>query len=90
MSLPEYVGEPVLVQARFLPEGGVQPAAFIWRNRTRYVASLGRQWEEEAEGTLWCCFMVQTPTAETFELRLDPAGMRWVLARAWLNAAPGA
>jgi len=86
MSLPEYVGEPILVQARFLPEGGVQPAAFIWRNRTRYVASLGRQWEEEAEGILWRCYMIQTPTAETFELRLDVAGMRWVLARAWLKA----
>jgi hypothetical protein len=65
----------------------VQPAAFIWRNRTRYVASLGRQWEEEVEGTLWRCYMVQTPNGETFELRLDPAGMRWVLARTWLTAA---
>ena len=90
MSLPESVGEPILVQARFLPEGGVQPTAFIWRNRTRYVAALGREWEEEVEGTLWRCYMVQTPNAETFELRLDPAGMRWMLARAWLDPAPGA
>jgi hypothetical protein len=90
MSLPEFVGEPILVQARFLPEGGVQPAAFIWRNRTRYIAALGRQWEEETETAHWRCFMVQTPTGETFELRLDRAAMRWVLARAWINPAPGA
>jgi hypothetical protein len=33
--------------------------------------------------------MVQTPNGETFELRLDAAGMRWILARAWLIEAPG-
>jgi hypothetical protein len=88
MSLPELVGEPILVQARFLPEGGVQPAAFIWRNRTRYIAALGRQWEEETEGTRWCCYLVQTPNGETFELRLDTVAMRWILARAWLRATP--
>jgi hypothetical protein len=87
MSLPEFVGESILVQARFLPEGGVQPATFIWRNRTRYVASLGRQWEEEAEGIMWRCYMVQTPNGDTFELRLDAASMRWILARAWLRSA---
>jgi Domain of unknown function (DUF6504) len=89
LTILEFVGEPILVQARFLPEGGLQPVAFIWRDRTRYVASLGREWEEEGGGTLWRCYMVQTPNAETFELRLDPAGMRWMLARAWLDPAPG-
>jgi Domain of unknown function (DUF6504) len=90
MSLPEFVGEPILVQARFLPEGGVQPVAFIWRNRTRYVAALGREWKEEAEGTHWRCYLVQAPNEETFELRLDSAAMRWILARAWLKMAPEA
>jgi hypothetical protein len=85
MSLPEFVGEPILVQARFLAEGGVQPAAFIWRNRTRYIAALGREWEEEDQGARWHCYVVQTPTGETFELRLDMAAMRWVLARAWVT-----
>jgi hypothetical protein len=90
VSPPEFIGESIFVQARFAPEGGVQPVAFIWRDRTRYVAALGREWQEEIEGRVWRCYLVQTPTAETFELRLDPEGMRWVLARAWLNAAPGA
>jgi hypothetical protein len=90
MSLPEFVGDPILVQARFLPGGGVQPVAFIWRNRTRYIAAVGREWEEEMGETLWRCYVVQAPTAETFELRLDMTGMRWVLARAWLTTALGA
>ncbi len=90
MSLPEFVGEPILVQARFPPDGGIQPTAFIWRNRTRYVASLGRQWEEEAEGIRWRCYLVQSPNGDTFELRLDLARMAWVLARAWLTQAPAA
>lgn len=90
MTLPEPVGEAILVQARFLPDGAVQPVAFIWRSRTRYVATVGREWVEESEGLRWRCYLVQTPSAETFELRLDTAGMRWILARAWLNAAPGA
>jgi hypothetical protein len=86
MSPPELVGEPILVQARFLPEGGVQPVAFIWRNHTRYISALGRQWEEETGGTRWHCYLVQTPNGETFELRLDTVAMRWILARAWPRA----
>jgi hypothetical protein len=86
MSVPDFSGNPILVQARFLPEGGVRPTAFIWRDRTRYIAALGREWEEETEGTHWRCYLVQTPNGETFELRLDSAGMRWILARAWLDA----
>lgn len=85
MSLPEFFGEPVLVQARFLPDGGVQPTAFIWRNRTRYVTDWGRQWQEDSLGTAWHCYLVQTPTQETFELRYAPSEGRWVLQRAWLH-----
>jgi hypothetical protein len=83
MSLPEFVDEPILVQARFLPDGRVQPTAFIWRGRTRYIADLGRQWEEEKDGITWRCYLARTPTSETFELRLDVTGGRWRLARAW-------
>lgn len=83
MTLPEFVGEPVFVQARFLPDGRIHPTAFIWRGRTRYIADIGRQWQEEAEGTTWHCYLVSTPTAEAFELRLAPSEGRWILARAW-------
>ncbi len=85
MSLPAFINEPVLVQARFLPDGRVQPTAFIWRDRTRYIADWGRQWDEVADGATWRCLLVRTPTQETFELRCALAEGRWVLARAWLR-----
>jgi hypothetical protein len=83
MSLPEFIDEPVLVQARFLPDGGVHPAAFIWRCRTNTIADWGRQWQEEVDGITWVCYLVRTPNLETFELRLNRATGQWVLARAW-------
>ena len=83
MPLPEFINEPLLVQARFLPDGGVQPTAFIWRGRTRYIADTGRQWREVDGDVTWRCYLVRTPNGETFELRLDLAGARWLLARAW-------
>lgn len=85
MSLPTFVNEPILVQARFLPDGRVQPTAFIWRERTRYIADWGRQWDETIDGVTWHCYLVRTPVQETFELRSVLAEGRWVLARAWLH-----
>ena len=85
MTTPTFVDEPVLVQARFLTDGSVQPTAFIWQGRTRYIADTGRQWQESTGGVIWRCFLVMTPTSETFELRFDFAGSRWLLHRAWLQ-----
>jgi hypothetical protein len=85
-NAPKFVNEPVLVQARFLPDGQVQPTAFIWRERTRYIADTGRQWEEPLDGVKWRHYLVRTPNLETFELRYAPGEGRWLLARAWLNA----
>jgi hypothetical protein len=85
MSTPETVNLPVLVEARFLPDGRVQPTAFKWRGQTRRVVDQGREWDETLEGMTWHCYLVQTAQRETFELRLDEGGARWVLARAWLN-----
>ena len=48
MSLPEFIDEPILVQARLLPDGGAQPTAFIWRENTYLIADWGRQWQEDA------------------------------------------
>jgi len=94
MSLPEFVNEPVLVQARFMLDGRIVPTAFIWRGRTRDIADTGREWVEEADGIVWRCYLVRTPTQETFELRLAAAGSqgllgRWMLARAWLRPVSG-
>ncbi|MCU0502228.1 MAG: DUF6504 family protein [Anaerolineae bacterium] len=89
MPLPEFIDEPILVQARLLPDGGAQPTAFIWRERTYLIADWGRQWQEEAGGAMWRCYLVRTPNLETFELRLNRAAGRWVLSRAWLKATTG-
>lgn len=89
MSLPEFVNEPILVQARFLADGRVQPTAFVWRERTRYIADWGRQWDEEADGVSWRCYLVRTPTQATFELRYAAARGQWLLARAWPIAGEG-
>ena len=74
MSIPEFINEPILVQARFLPDGQVLPTAFIWRERTRYIADHGRQWEETVDDTTWRCYLTRTPTGETFELRVRACG----------------
>ena len=83
MSVPEFINEPILVQARFLMDGRVLPTAFIWRERTRYIADHGRQWEETVDDTIWRCYLTRTPTGETFELRYAPAEGRWVVYRMW-------
>jgi hypothetical protein len=85
MSLPEFIDEPILVQARLLPDGGAQPTAFIWRERTYLIADWGRQWQEDAGGAIWSYYLVRTSNLETFELRLNWAAGQWVLARVWRN-----
>ena len=85
MPVPEMVDQPILVEAHFGPDGRLQPAAFKWQGQIRRIVDHGREWDEAVEGTTWHCYLVQTAHHETFELRLDEAGARWVLARAWLN-----
>jgi hypothetical protein len=84
MSLPDFINEPILVQARFAADGAVTPTAFIWRQRTRYVTDWGRTWEEQAGGVTWRCYLVRTAAADTFELCYAPAEGRWMLTRAWV------
>jgi PncC family amidohydrolase len=88
MSHLEFVNEPISVQARFLPDGQMQPIAFTWRERTRYIADIGRQWQDEIDGTVWRSYLVRSSKAEVFELRFDPIRNRWMLARAWLGTRP--
>jgi PncC family amidohydrolase len=83
VSQPEYIGEPVLVEARFLAEGRAEPVAFRWRERTYTIVDSGRTWDEEADDRSWRCYLVRTAAMETFELRLDVQGAQWVLARTW-------
>ena len=85
MSLPEFIDEPILVQAQLLPDGDAQPTAFIWRGRTYAIADWGRQWREDAGGAIWSCYLVRTSNLETFELRLNRVTGQWALARVWRN-----
>jgi hypothetical protein len=88
MSTPEIVDQPVLVEARFRADGRLQPVAFKWQGHVQKVIDHGREWDESSEGTTWHCYLVRAGHNRTFELRIDEAGGRWVLARAW-SEEPG-
>lgn len=77
------INEPIMAQVRFLPGGHVQPTAFVWQGRTRYLAGLGRQWTTEDESGAWRCFLAQTANGDTVELRWHTATHEWRLFRAW-------
>ena len=79
------IDEPIDVLVRVLPSGRVQPTSFLWRNRTRYVADVGRQWEERVAGKSLRCYLILTVDQNTYEVRWDPAGDRWTVYRAWLR-----
>jgi hypothetical protein len=84
MAQEVIVNEQVNVLVRLMPSGQVRPTSFLWRDRTRYVSDVGRQWEERVQGKSLRCFLVQTVDSNTYELRWDPAGDLWTLHRAWL------
>lgn len=79
------IDEPIDVLVRVLPDGRAQPTSFLWRNRTRYVADVGRQWEERVAGKSLRCYLILTVDQNTYEVRWDPAGDRWTVHRAWLR-----
>ena len=80
------VNEAVEVLVRVMPSGNVVPTSFVWRDRTRYVADVGRQWEERLDGRTLRCYLVQAVDNNSYELRWDPAGDLWTLHRGWLRA----
>jgi len=84
MTREVLVDEPVDVLVRVLPSGSIQPTSFLWRDKTRYVGDVGRQWEERVDGKSVRCFLIQAVDHSTYELRWDPAGDQWTLHRAWL------
>ena len=71
------MNEPVDVEARFHPDGRVEPRAFLWRGRRYLVTALGRTWEEGDERR----FLVMTPGDQVFELAYRPAEAAWRLRR---------
>lgn len=85
MSVEVLVDEPVRVLVRMQPSGKILPTSFVWRDQTRYVGDVGRQWEERVAGKSLRCFLVKGVDNSTYELRWDPAGDEWTLHRAWLQ-----
>ncbi len=87
MNQEVFVNEPVDALIRVLPGGDVLPTSFVWRDRTRYVADVGRHWEERVDGRLVHCYLIHSVDGNTFELHWDAGENRWTLHRAWLRAA---
>lgn len=79
------VGEAVDALVRVMKDGSIRPTSFLWRDRTRYVSDVGRQWEERVSGQTLRFYLVQTVDGNTFELTHDPAANRWMIQRAWLQ-----
>lgn len=79
------VNESADVLIRVLSDSTILPTSFLWRGKTRYVADIGRRWEERVEGKSLRCYLVQAVDNNSYELRWDPAGDSWTIHRAWLQ-----
>jgi len=78
-----WVGDEMAdVEARYLPDGTVQPVTFTWHGRRWSVAGLGRQWDESDGRHV----LVLAPDGSRFELCLTLAEGPWRLRRAWQRA----
>lgn len=80
-----FVEEPINALVRVMKDGTVRPTSFLWRNRTRYVADIGRQWEERVAGKSLRFYLTQTVDGNTFELTYDATQNQWMIQRAWLR-----
>ena len=87
MAREVLVKEPINVLARVMANGTMRPTSFLWRDRTRYVNNIGRQWEERQAGKSIRHYLIQTVDENTYELCLDPATNAWSIQRAWLKDA---
>lgn len=87
MNQEVLVNESINVLVRMMPDGQIRPTSFLWRDKTRYVSDVGRQWEERVAGKTVRCFLLQTVDNNTYELRWDPTADQWSIQRAWLRDA---
>lgn len=85
MNQQVLVNESVRMLTRLMSGGEVRPTSFVWRDKTRYVDVIGRQWEERVAGKSVRCYLIQSVDNNTFEVRHDPASDEWTLHRAWLR-----
>ena len=85
MASEVLVDEEVDVLVRVLSDANVQPTSFLWRNHTRYISDVGRQWTERVGGKSIRVYLVTAVDGNTYELYCDPAENRWTIHRAWLS-----
>jgi hypothetical protein len=85
MNQQVLVNESVRMLSRLGSGGAVRPTSFVWRDKTRYVDVIGRQWEERIGGKSVRCYLIQSVDSNTFEVRHDPSTDEWTLHRAWLR-----
>lgn len=69
--------EQLTVEARFLPDGTVNPLAVIQDGCRRAVAAVGRQWMEGSAH----CFDVLLDSGETMILFMEARPPRWYATR---------
>ncbi len=69
------MNDPVAVEARFEPDGSIQPVALVLAGVRIRIASVGRQWDE-ADGRH---ILVMSHSHQTAELVYSPAGASWKL-----------
>jgi hypothetical protein len=86
MSNPIFIDQPVVVEARLLPDGQIEPIAFAWQDRRQAITGTGRRWQEAPDGKQRMHYLVQTATSDVFELCIDTGTGQWRLLRAWLQA----
>lgn len=87
MTQEVFVNEEIDVLVRVMPSGSIQPTSFLWRNKNRYVSTIGRSWEERVDGKFLRCYLIQAVDNSSYELRWDPTGDSWIVYRAWLMDA---
>lgn len=87
MTTEVFVNEEINVLVRVMPSGSIQPTSFLWRNKNRYVSTVGRTWEERIQGKSIRCYLVQAVDNSSYEIRWDPAADQWTVYRAWLPEA---
>lgn len=79
------VDETIDALVRIMKDGSIRPTSFLWRNRTRYVDNIGREWEERVAGQTVRICLLQTVDGNTFELCHEPTANQWSIRRAWLQ-----
>ena len=83
MTVQEFIGERVMVEARLRKEADPLPLAFSWRGQRFEIESWGRETTRTRGHAAVSCYLVQTVGPETWELCLDKKKAQWTLIRRW-------